>query len=246
MAICPRLALPGRDELAQVAHAVDDMAGQLATHQRELAAQQMAMAESSARYRALFESSLDGIVLIDEMGDVVDANPTFRRLAGLSQDVLVGRAFHRLLDDDSRADWNGPMREQLESRGYTDEFELKLLTVAGEPAAVATKCMRLADSRGVRRGGWCLLRDLSERKQAAIEQRLAAAVYDSSSGGHFGHRSGFPGVHGQPGLCAAYRPGYGDAGRQRAASPSSAAVTRATAPCSMPCNATAAGRASTG
>ena len=176
-----RLALPGRDELAQVAHAVDDMAGQLATHQRELAAQQMAMAESSARYRALFESSLDGIVLIDEMGDVVDANPTFRRLAGLSQDVLVGRAFHRLLDDDSRADWNGPMREQLESRGYTDEFELKLLTVAGEPAAVATKCMRLADSRGVRRGGWCLLRDLSERKQAAIEQRLAAAVYDSSS-----------------------------------------------------------------
>jgi PAS domain-containing protein len=74
-----RLALSGRDELAQVALAVDDMAGQLAAHQRELAAQQAAMTESSARYRALFESSLDGIVLLDETGDVVDANPTFHR-----------------------------------------------------------------------------------------------------------------------------------------------------------------------
>ena len=43
--------------------------------------------------------------------------------------------------------------------------------------------MRLADSAGIRRGGWCMLRDLSERKQAAIEQRLAAAVYASSSEG---------------------------------------------------------------
>ena len=176
-----RVGLTGRDELAQVAHAVDDMADQLATHQRELATQQAEITESSARYRALFESNLDGIVLLDDVGDVIDANPTFRRLVGVSQDSLLGQPFHIRLDTDSQADWQGQMREQLEARGYTDEFELHLLTASGECLPVATKCMRLADSQGVHRGGWCLVRDLSERKQAAVEQRLAAAVYDSSS-----------------------------------------------------------------
>ena len=178
-----RVALKGRDELAQVSDAVDDMAGRLVAHQTELAERQQEITESSARYRALFESSLDGIVLIDDAGNILDANPSFRRLSGHELDLLVGKPFQWLLAAPSLATWTGALQQQLEQRGHTEEFELLLAHEDSSTRPIALKVMRLADSAGIRRGGWCMLRDLSERKQAAIEQRLAAAVYASSSEG---------------------------------------------------------------
>ena len=157
------------------------------------------MAESSARYRALFESS-PGRHCADRRNGRCGGRQSHLPAAGRTEPGCAGgRAFHRLLDDDSRADWNGPMREQLEAVA-TPTNSNSLLTVAGEPAAVATKCMRLADSRGVRRAAGALLRDLSERKQAGHRAAAGGRRVRQQLRRPFWSPTRISGVHGQSGL----------------------------------------------
>ncbi|MEL6345983.1 MAG: PAS domain S-box protein, partial [Myxococcota bacterium] len=47
--------------------------------------------ESEARYRSLFESSQDAILLCDDAGQILDANPAAIALAGDSYDQLLGQ-----------------------------------------------------------------------------------------------------------------------------------------------------------
>lgn len=49
-----------------------------------------AMMESEARYRAMFDSSLDGLVLLNADGVVVDVNPAILDIDGFSRDELIG------------------------------------------------------------------------------------------------------------------------------------------------------------
>src|SRR5271170_7361226 len=47
---------------------------------------------SDARYRRLFETAQDGILILDAgSGQVVDANPFLRNLLGYSQEEFLGR-----------------------------------------------------------------------------------------------------------------------------------------------------------
>ena len=50
-----------------------------------------AMRESEARLRAIFSGSLDGIVMVDDDGRYVEANPSACALFGLSKEELLGR-----------------------------------------------------------------------------------------------------------------------------------------------------------
>jgi len=49
-----------------------------------------ALQESEGRYRSLFESARDGILLADSEGTYVDVNPSGLRMLGYSRDELIG------------------------------------------------------------------------------------------------------------------------------------------------------------
>jgi len=46
--------------------------------------------ESEGRYRSLFESAPDGILVTDSKGTYVDVNPSGLRMLGYSRDELIG------------------------------------------------------------------------------------------------------------------------------------------------------------
>jgi PAS domain-containing protein len=48
------------------------------------------LAESQRRFRAVFENSLEAILLMDDAGRYIDANPAACQLLGYSRDELVG------------------------------------------------------------------------------------------------------------------------------------------------------------
>ncbi|WP_152041631.1 PAS domain S-box protein [Salinigranum salinum] len=81
-----------------------------------------ALEESESRFRALFERSLDALVLADDEGRYVDVNPAACELYGLSREELLGKTAADFAppEYDFEAAWSAFL-EQEATRG---EFEL--------------------------------------------------------------------------------------------------------------------------
>jgi PAS domain S-box-containing protein len=72
------------------------------THQLQ---QQAALESGEERYRQFFQHNLSGVLLVDDDGNAVDANPAFCRMIGLSREELLGKnllEFAQPLEDDLR------------------------------------------------------------------------------------------------------------------------------------------------
>lgn len=87
---------------------VDDQARLIEVIRRRLAEQRRAaspaesderereatlLSESDLRFRSLFERSLDGIVLIDEQGAIIEWNQAMEHISGLKRDEALGQPF---------------------------------------------------------------------------------------------------------------------------------------------------------
>jgi PAS domain S-box-containing protein len=79
-----RVALRGPQEIAAISERFNRM-------QARRAADEAALRDSEARYRALFETSSDAIVGVDRFDRIAFANPAIEQLAGWRPDELVGR-----------------------------------------------------------------------------------------------------------------------------------------------------------
>ncbi|MFM9887665.1 MAG: PAS domain S-box protein [Burkholderiales bacterium] len=62
-----------------------------------------ALRASEEQYRAIFEASVDGLVLFDTAGKVVDANPTFLAITAFSREETIGADFATFLPPDERS-----------------------------------------------------------------------------------------------------------------------------------------------
>ena len=125
--------------------------------------------EAEASYRQLFETAADAIVVVDHAGRILLWNAAAERMFGYAADEAVGMSFTNLVpiasDPSSYAETVGAARE-LEARRRDGTFipvEMTAPTrdVGGE--AITT----------------CVIRDLSERKQAATALAESEEKYRS-------------------------------------------------------------------
>ena len=79
---------------------------------RVLREHQQALEESEARFRTIFESSQDAVVIANDEGVYVQANPAVQAIFGLPPEQLIGRRVseflgrgHRLSDLLARPSW---------------------------------------------------------------------------------------------------------------------------------------------
>jgi two-component system, cell cycle sensor histidine kinase and response regulator CckA len=122
-----------------------------------------------ARYRRLFETSQDAIVLVDgETGTILDANERIEELLGYASAELAGKKL-----------WDAPPflpggigRRVFDSvrRGGTFREEETLVAKGGSPVECELLCN--AYQEGARRMLHCNLRDISERRRyvAALQE----------------------------------------------------------------------------
>ncbi|NTV15231.1 MAG: PAS domain S-box protein [Desulfobulbaceae bacterium] len=142
---------------------------------REKERTEQALLDSEKRYRRLFESAKDGILILDaETGMVIDVNPFLLELLGYSYEELCGKylweigafkdvaaskdAFHALQDNE-----------------YIRYEDLPLESKAGQSVAVEfVSNVYLVDHSKVIQ---CNIRDITANKQAKAERkRLMAAI----------------------------------------------------------------------
>jgi PAS domain S-box-containing protein len=69
----------------------------------ELALAEQALRESEARFRAMFENAMTGMVVISTEGRLLQANPAFCALVGRSEEELLESTFLDVVHPDDHS-----------------------------------------------------------------------------------------------------------------------------------------------
>ena len=130
-----------------------------------------ALMASEVRYRRLFETAKDGILLLDaETGQIADVNPFLQDLLGYSHTELLGRTLWEIGPFKDIAASQSAFR-QLQSQEYVRYENLPLETKDGQHRQVEfVSNVYLVDGRRVIQ---CNIRDITARKQTEAEVRKA-------------------------------------------------------------------------
>jgi PAS domain S-box-containing protein len=140
---------------------------------------------SESRYRRLFETAQDGILILDANTRLVfDANPFLTSLLGYSRDELVGKELWQIgLFKDIEA--NKAAFRELQARGYIRYEDLPLSTKDGRQIEVefVSNVYTVGDAHVIQ----CNIRDVTDRKRAEdnlrsehnlLEQRVIQRTAD--------------------------------------------------------------------
>ncbi len=121
--------------------------------------------DSEIRYRRLFESAKDGILLLDALtGQITDANPFITNLLGYSYIEMLGKKLWEIgLFKDS--DESQKAFKELQSKKYIRYEEMPLQTKQGAHVEVEfVSNVYLVNNKKVIQ---CNIRDITERKMAS-------------------------------------------------------------------------------
>lgn len=140
-----------------------------------------ALQDSEKRYRRLFESARDGILILDaDTGKVADANPFLLQLLGFSYDELCGQHIWELGTFRDIAASKDAFKF-LQDTQYIRYEDLPLETHDGRPIAVefVSNVYLVDHSRVIQ----CNIRDITARKRDDAERkRLLAAIEQAGEG----------------------------------------------------------------
>jgi PAS domain S-box-containing protein len=128
----------------------------------ELAEAREALRESEARYRSLFEGSLDCIFAVDTAGRLVTANPSAVRMSGYSAEELTAKNFAELCAPEQLAAMQAAFREALS--GVARDMETSLISKDGRRVELYISGTPIVEA-GVVRGLFCVAKDITERKK---------------------------------------------------------------------------------
>jgi PAS domain S-box-containing protein len=132
--------------------------------------------DSEIRFRRLFETAKDGILILDsDSGRITDANPFISELLGYSTNELIGKELWQIgLFRD--IDASQAAFQQLQKEGYIRYHDLPLETKSGRKAEVEfISNLYNVDHHAVIQ---CNIRDITERRQLEHAEAQAEALAD--------------------------------------------------------------------
>jgi PAS domain S-box-containing protein len=122
-----------------------------------------ALRKSEGKYRRLMEQASDGIILANETGDILEANPRIFDMLGYDRAELLALNIRDLIYREDLADTSFGLEEV--QTGRTVLIERRLCRQDGSLIPVETSATRLEDGRLQ-----AILRDITERKRAEAER----------------------------------------------------------------------------
>jgi PAS domain S-box-containing protein len=160
---------PRGDELGQLTRAFDQMAQALEHREVERQSADHALKASEMRYRRLFETAQDGILILNAgTGQIDDVNPFLTDLLGYSREQLLG---NRIWEIGPFKDVKASKAEfrELQREAYVRYDDLPLETSAGKSINVefVSNVYQVNGTKVIQ----CNIRNITERKQAEAKRK---------------------------------------------------------------------------
>jgi diguanylate cyclase (GGDEF)-like protein/PAS domain S-box-containing protein len=151
----------------------------------ELTARTRELQELSRQSRQIVESASDGILAVDLEGRIKTANPSAGELFDRSHIAMSGLPVERVFLHGSghlNAGQPVPVKAQMAAGPFHADIEVSLARTDGSSFDAAYVIAPISENRQV--SGYVItVRDVTERKKMAAEQRVASAVFDQSADG---------------------------------------------------------------
>ena len=167
-----RFQIGSDDEIDQLKSAFENVA-------QDLKSAHDALKASESKYRLLYETSQDAIVLFDSQAAIKQINPAGQKLFGIPGDRLEGTAgtLAGLFGSDQAA---GEFRRALDRQGYVQGLELAMQDLGGNPLQVMVSATIRRDEGGGATGIDAMFRDVTEKRR--IEKYMAQTEKLASMG----------------------------------------------------------------
>jgi PAS domain S-box-containing protein len=142
---------------------------QAAEGRRQQQSSELALQVSEVRYRRLFETAQDGILIVDaDTGQIEDVNPFLTHLVGYSREQYLDKKLWEIGPfKDSEASKSAFL--ELQDKGYIRFEDIPLHTSAG--GHVDVEFVSNVYMVGAKRVIQCNVRDITERRRAESEVR---------------------------------------------------------------------------
>jgi PAS domain S-box-containing protein len=164
------VAYPIKDEAGRVREVVlmhEDITARVAAEEN--------LRASEARYRALFETTLDGIMLLDKNGRYVDVNESLCHILKAPREQIVGAHLTDFTPPEREEDARRAFNTLTETGEFTGDFPMR----AADGTAVEIEWSARAEVMpGLH---VCLARNITERKQAEESLRESESRYQRAA-----------------------------------------------------------------
>jgi PAS domain S-box-containing protein len=167
------------DELGQLSHAFDQMAQALEHREVERQSADYALKASEMRYRRLFETAQDGILILNaDTGKIDDVNPFLTDLLGYTREQLLGNKLWEIGPFKDTKASQAEFRE-LQREAYVRYEDLPLETSDGRSINVefVSNVYQANGDKVVQ----CNIRDITKRKQAEARLRLQSTALEAAA-----------------------------------------------------------------
>ena len=130
-----------------------------------------AISESEAKYRRLYESMMDGYVLVDMDGRILKYNESYRVMTGYEPEELLGLTYRDLTPGKWHDIHQQIIERQVLSRGYSEVYEKEYRKKDGTVFPIELRTFLLKNEAGSNIGMWAIVRDITSRKLIESEAR---------------------------------------------------------------------------
>ncbi len=133
--------------------------------------------ESEEKFRTLFESSQDGIVMASLDGNILDCNQTFLQMLGYTMEEIKNLNFFKITPQEWTTLEDNIISNQLLVRGFSEIYEKEIIKKNGEKIPVSINLWLKLDEIGTIKALWAIVRDITGRKKAEHQLRQSEEKY---------------------------------------------------------------------
>ena len=130
---------------------------------------EIALIESEKKFRLFYESIMDGYVLVDMGGKILDCNAVYTEMTGYSKQELMNLTYKDLTPKHWHEFENSLLDQHFFQIGYTPVYEKEYLRKNGELISIELRSYLLTDDNSNALGMWAIVRDITDRKNAENE-----------------------------------------------------------------------------
>lgn len=167
-----RVRIKASDEIGLLASSFNSMAAKLESYylnlEEKVRDRTLRLGVNEFRYRRLFETAQDGIVLLDaETGEVTDVNPFLEKLLGIDKSQLLGRPFWEI-EAFAEGDLGRAAFRELQTKGVVTYTDKPIQTKSGKVfIELVGKAYSVSDKEFIQ----CNIRDVTERRKSEDRKR---------------------------------------------------------------------------